>query len=448
MKKIVLLFMLLIPNIVLASTHYSDFRKIDYVEEVDNDLIKINEIKLYNTYHKEYIDKGYLEENNELIKDEDDFIEIVENENILFSTNLPGTSEIALSFLDNNIRIYELEVYYEDEKINYTTNSNYYIGQTVNNLKDNDISTYYTHKDSNVFLILYLGDYYDISLLTIKIYTELYDDISVFMEMNGLKKFTLHNNVDRWHIITFNKVTGNAQQYVYSDEIKKLYRYYDLLYEINNEYVPDGDNIILDDYIIKKEYYIRDRLVLKDNIIIDNIDYNIDDYIEFSSDNVTYNCNIDILNNGIYSCDFKLNDIEVSKDVIVSIENNNINKEIINDNLYENDFIVEEDKELSVFDEENDLKNGELDSSLELTGNIEKKEQLIINEESNNLKNDIVVLNNVNEEQSETINEEIVNDDINDLAENNKKIINIIKVFICILFILLDVLAIIKRKKK
>ena len=76
MKKIltIILISLSFMKNIFAETINGEYYKVDGSNLTESDEIKIDKYKVYNTYDIERIDIGYLEENKEYIKDENDFI--------------------------------------------------------------------------------------------------------------------------------------------------------------------------------------------------------------------------------------------------------------------------------------------------------------------------------------------------------------------------------------
>ena len=69
MKKIILFIsLILFIRNVDAETFYGTYYKVDNIYNEPTDEIKKEEYKLYNTYKINFIDLGYLQENNEYVK--------------------------------------------------------------------------------------------------------------------------------------------------------------------------------------------------------------------------------------------------------------------------------------------------------------------------------------------------------------------------------------------
>jgi len=426
MKKVVLIIILFFSffNYVKGETYYGEYRLVSDIGSYTNDLLKIETTKLYNTYKNNYIDMGYMIDNSDYIKDENDYKEDYTNINenelgdeyIKIKTNDNKTTSIIIDDLDNDLLINEIEIYNQDKKIYFD-----FLGpnkEVLKKIKDTDLNTYINLKDTNgAYITLYNS--YKISDITIMFYTsDIVDSELKLILSDTTPTITLHKNKNK-HIITFNNDLEDEIIYEFKG-FKKLYRYFKEEKEILNNYVETGDNIVLEDYIEINDYYIRDKLVLKDNIIIESKSDKITDFIEYSSNEVNINCNIDYSVNGIYNCSFLLNDIFVEKDVTVNIlDINEISEEKIE--LKEQENIVEEQKEKiieQVIEEPEDEIN-ELDNNIKTEKKIKK-------------------LNNIITPTKVKIDED----------NNKEKLINIIKYIIIINLIFVEIILFIKKKKK
>ena len=247
-KKIILLLILLFPTSVFASDYIRVFEPC-----VESDICKIEEIKKYNTYSLNRIDMGYLSDNNEYIKDSNDYIVSYGDEVINIHTYQPSVSKIIFTYVPPELKIYEIEVYYNNVKIDYTPR----ISNSLELLKrfyDNDFDTYYSHDNYQKALVLILDKEYDTKDLVIKMYTKKQDNYTISLDMKDA--IILNNDRDRWHIIKIDSHIIEPTFYSINEE--KKYRYYKEEKIINNIYEPDGDNLILDDYITEYIYYKKE----------------------------------------------------------------------------------------------------------------------------------------------------------------------------------------------
>ena len=323
MKKIITILILFIcfGSNVYASTYYSDYKYIGTNEIELNDEVSVEEIKLYNTYTLEYKDLGYIEENDLYIKDENDYIlnnsfveDYIENseEVVIIPTSNFQTCSIKINNLGLNTRISEIELIYNDKKIDYKFMYNNI--SNSKNIKDNDYNTYATILSNKAYIRFETSINFSIHKLKIVIHTLEQNIDSTFDIELGYDIYNIHLRNNKKHMYTFKDIDNIEYKYLKSD---KLYRCYEEVKVKNNVYVTSGDNLLLDDYKYVKKYYKRDKLVLSDNNIINDSYNSVNSFIEYSSDDVIIDCDIDYLKNGIYKCVYKLNDIEVEKDIIV-----------------------------------------------------------------------------------------------------------------------------------
>ena len=285
MKKI-LIVIFLFPIIVKAETFYSDYKLTKSLDNLDKDLYKIETIKKYNTFNYIKKDLGYLEENNNYIKDEKDYIEkTIESSNydenkeqniIIHPYVYNKTNSIYISFKYQHfyLKIYEVEVYVNDKKINYTTNLD-----IAKNIMDNDYNTYYIPFLWFKSIGIFFEETYDLNDIKLIIYASSTTDESISIDtMFGYKINLNKNNTKKYNI--YFKFDNNYKVDYYYLSKEKLYKYYYLEKEILNKYEEYNPNInlILNDYIVEKKYYKRDKLVLKDKIIFKNKSDNINMY--------------------------------------------------------------------------------------------------------------------------------------------------------------------------
>lgn len=344
MKKIFILlslFMFIFIIEVKAETFYSDYYKVETIDGLKEDEVSVETFKLYNTYKIEYEDLGYIEENNKFIKDEKDYIlKDIETDSSsgdeYININLNHIDQfktgIKFNIVTTNTKFSEIEIYNNDEKLMYETTDLH----DISNLYDNNLDTYYEHQ--NTLQNIRFGFFNRCNLEEIKfvIYTKANSiNTKFFLYTDPRIYINLDNSVDRKHIITFKIDDSNVSKvdYSYIDKIK-LFRHYKKNEIVLNEFVIGGENIILDDYKIENVYYKRDKIILNDELIINNRNIKVEDFIEYSNGEVTIDCNLDYYTNGIYKCNFNLNDLNIEKNIVVDInENVEFNKEIIIDNI-------------------------------------------------------------------------------------------------------------------
>lgn len=478
MKKVLVVFIfsfsIFIRN-TYAETFYGEYYKVDNIDGLNEDLIKIDSYKIYNTFKLEYEDMGYMMENDDYLKDEDDYIyeESLVNEyrdsdtHIKINTTYENMDILHFNYLSENIKIYEVEFYYKNEKINYTINNlNHFLDINqldITNINDGNYDTYYTniitHQYLRACISFNLLKMYNLNDLKIVVYTKQGDNSDITMVLDNYKYFELYNNIDRKHIITFNtvdKVNENVE-YFYKERIK-LYKYYKENKIILNNYVREGDNLILDDYNIVNEYYKRDKIILKDDFIINNKDMTIDDFIEYSSGNLVKDCDINYDVNGKYNCKFILNDIKIEKEVIVDIEDN---YEVFKENVYE--IIKDNTLENKTIEEKNNTDNKlinhtvvyeEINESTNIIDNTNKEEKTKLKKKNNTKKVSMPKKENKNDDLTDEKKCEInlkhnKNEKLIKLENSKKDKLNIIfKILLFIIIFFLEILFIIKKKKR
>lgn len=449
MKKIILILSLIIfAKNVNAETFYGNYYKVEQLENEQTDEIKIDSYKTYNTYEIIYKDLGYLEENQLYIKDENDYIEemvdttkdnIYGDEYIIISTLSLKRNTIFFGNIDTNFKISEIEIYYKDKKIDYMVNDE----NLYPNINDNDLNTIFENKRSNGNLVLRLNEFYDSKDLKVILYTpeNSHSTFKIYLE----NKVPIEINNSKKHIITFNNEESSIEALYEYKEINRLYKYYDEQKNIKNIYVQNGENLLLDDYKIINIFYKRDKLILSDSLKINTKEQDINSFILYSSNNVITNHNVDYTKNGVYKCEFILNDIKVTKDIIVDIKENNAFEEIISK---ENNAIEE------IISKEN-IKtiNNKTNNNIELN-RIIKKEKIkpkttIKKTTTNNIKKTTEIYkttSNIKKNTEINKTKQVKNDTkiIKKIKLNNR----IIRMIILIIFIILEIIIMYKKKKR
>lgn len=422
MKKI-LIVIFLFPIIVKAETFYSDYKLTKSLDNLDKDLYKIETIKKYNTFNYIKKDLGYLEENNNYIKDEKDYIEKTiessnydenKEQNIIihpYVNNKTNSIYISFKYQHFYLKIYEVEVYVNDKKINYTTNLD-----IAKNIMDNDYNTYYIPFLWFKSIGIFFEETYDLNDIKLIIYASSTIDESISIDtMFGYKINLNKNNTKKYNI--YFKFDNNYKVDYYYLSKEKLYKYYYLEKEILHKYEEYNPNInlILNDYIVEKKYYKRDKLVLKDKIIFKNKSDNIEDFIEYKTDNVSYTCDINKEINGNYLCEFKIGNKVYLKRVIVDI----YDKEDSNSNILENGNNFE--------NKTYQVKN--------INYNKKTTKKKIINNKK--------VINKTNTLNKKNINNNINNDNVIELNDNKN---NYLKILIILILMCINIFLIKKSK--
>lgn len=487
MKKvlvvIVLSFCIFVKN-TYAETFYGEYHKVDNIEGLNEDEIKKDSYKMYNSYELEYEDMGYLEDNEEYIKDENDYIEeknIVDfvgngDEYIKINTTVSGNRKITFNKFSDNLKIYEIEIYIGDEKLEYEISNKTlfesYGQMDIGNINDGDYNTFYLNNSSlnDLHIVLKFNKVYNFKEMKIIVYTEEWEDGKFTLLLERYKHIVLNNTVDRKHVITFNVVDTYVDdvEYSYMNIVKK-YKYYKEDKKLLNNYIRDGVNIILDDYKVVDEYYRRDKLILSDNLVIKSIEDNLDNFILYSSRNVEKDCDINYDINGEYKCNFILNDIKVEKKVVVDIkENNAILKDETNTYFYEsiNDKEVYIDDEIKVENKEN-VENEVIDNkkdNVEIIGIYEVKNSELVNKNENTYSNKyeknngliqketVKKISNLKDDIKHNIEEitleKVIKKENNNNIKSRKDNYRINKIIIFVVVFLLEILFIIKKKKR
>ena len=192
-RKILYALILFIPLIVNAeekfytSYYLKESNSVNYKEE--SETIKREEIKLYNTYILQRKDKGYFENNNEYIKDENDYIE----ETVYYQTKK-----------DNTIQ----HIYYEQEEdvlVNKFQIRNF---STSGQAKIESIKIY--HKNELI---------YESSTDIITVYTKLIFNLNDFYNLKDIKIDILINDPKKWIF------SGTLTAYSENSQVDNKFKY-------------------------------------------------------------------------------------------------------------------------------------------------------------------------------------------------------------------------------
>ena len=398
MKRKLLFFIMcfLFSTYVNAETFYSDYGEFsDYSEQYlsSNDTTYVEVQRKYKIYKEIYNEGGYYIENQNPsylpFINKNDYMEtqysswtkenpenilnrIIEQKMIYEYNNMQKIRYIHLYDFYGSygvFRISELEVYNGDEKINFTLycegcNSNFNNHITNNEIYEN--RSYITNETG--YLRIDLGDYYDLSFITLRTY--LFDvgyDVKSF-SVNYTKDSAFNSRVyasanleyyfsyDKCaeikpfdtDIDDYNVVDPEWQDSIISDSFIEptktrkvsnyiLYRYKDIKYKYFNYekeyadgyYVNSNENYPLIDYDNYKDYYrykVRDKVVINDKLEINFYDFDLKNFIlESTIDNINIESNIDYNKNGMYDIVFKLPFKTVQKKVTVFIFDNDYN---------------------------------------------------------------------------------------------------------------------------
>ena len=479
MKKILwLIFLCLIINKVDAKVYYSEYSEFSSFQEEEVtssdtiDVIKeerylwyknvetMGDYKLYNATDN-FSDDCYLTEftdwNNKKI---DNVGYIYEERNIYNYTMAKGVRYIHLYNLQGSygsFRIPELDIKYKDKSINYT----YTCEGCLEGFDDYIHNGIYEENKSYIAnggsLIIDLGKEYPIHLIDIVFYIfdlgnsdKLYT-IGYSTDKNNLlysKQYNLQfadeywkNAVKRVHntdelstsIWQYNEVYSGLKNndFVINKESIKQYRYQEKwckVYEISKEYsdyskdpIGDYNNKLEDSLKYFYSYRTRDKLDL-DIKEITEINFDLNNFIISSSDEVKINSNINWNKNGIYDISFQVNDLIVNEKVKLNIEANTIEelKELIDS--------IKKDYENKIKELEEQLNNCKLDKDclnkkiIELNNLVKQYEEEVfnLNNQILNYQNKINSLENLNNIYLDKINE--LEDDIKNLNNGIRNI--------------------------
>ena len=393
MKKILwLIFLCLIVNKVDAKVYYSEYSEFSPFQEeaiISSDTIDVikearylwykdtkilGEYKLYNDID-DFSDNCYMTEFTDWDNLKIDNIGYVyEERNSYNYTMAKGVRYIHLYNLQGSygsFRIPELDIKYKDKSINYT----YTCEGCLEDFDDYIHNGIYEENESYItnggYLIIDLGREYPIHLIDVifyifdlgnsdKLYTIGYskDKKNLLYSKSYNLKFSdeyWKNAVKRIHnaddidtkIWQYNELNTSPKDndYVIKEERIKQYRYQEKwckVYILEKEYSNYSKEPV-NDYINKVEeslkhfysYRTRDKLEIDIKEITEK-NFDLNNFIIYSSDDVNINSNINWNKNGIYNISFQINDLIVNEKVKLNIESNTIEElnEIIKD--YEN----------------------------------------------------------------------------------------------------------------
>ena len=376
MKKIIILILLLLSfNIRIKAldydTYYSDYRDYsDYREEeiIEDDLIDVDVEKRYRWYKEvrdgDYVKVGddgyqYVDYSNYTLTDFSDWDngiidsnddKIVETRTKYRAKKVKPINKFLIGQFDVNggsTNVSSIKIYYEDSEIDYNI---LYLD------KKTDIGV-----SENLFLYIELGDYYYLSDLTVEITSTEFDRVNSF-SVYALRSTDIDYVDDIYYIYEFSGNDNNVLKLSSSDfvmrnpsyeeevildnigdtayydvvDIINEYRYQDKLYysyNIKREYV-DGyyknlDGYLRDDndYKLYYRYRNRDRIDIANEIIIDDYNKKLDDFVSAST-SYKMRGDIDYYKNGKYYVKYITDFVEVDKEVIVDIMDNDIRESL------------------------------------------------------------------------------------------------------------------------
>jgi len=388
MKKIffILLFIFIQPNIIFANeiiysdySEYSEYKE-EYIES--SDLIDVKEEKRYLWYKEEKIIKDYelYNENNNYNLDDCYDTEYSEWTNYYEEKigrayeerkvyNYELSKPIRYIHLTNlygsydAFRMPELIVKINGEVINYAytcvgchddfskyiNNGIYAENESyINNGGTLIIDLRKEYPAHNVEVIFYIFDMgaddkkytisYSLDMTNIyasKEFTYKFNDLywkDSRMFSHNIKDLGFDKNLWSYNRTYYEPIES---EYIINENIYTEYRYketYCKTYTINKVYSPTYTKEQYEDFNIKDEtkekifysYRTRDKLELKDDFYINSYNYNLNDFVIYSSSDYEIITDLDINKNGTYNITFKTNNIEVNKILQVYIKENQI----------------------------------------------------------------------------------------------------------------------------
>ncbi len=381
MKKILwLIFLVLIINKVDAKVYYSDYSDYSPFQEEEVlssdtiDVIKeerylwykdkeiLGDYKLYNEVDK-FSNDCYLTDYTDWSNQKIDNVGYVYDSRTKYNyTMAKGIRYIHLFDLQGSygsFRITELDIKYKNKSINYTYTCEGCFGDFDDYIHNGIYEENKSYISNGGSLIIDLGKEYPIHLVetvfyifdlgdTDKLYTIGYstDKKNLIYSKQYKLKFSDENwvnSVKRVH--NSDEINTSIWQYKESSTglrnndfvVKKEnvteYRYQEKwckVYETVQEY-SDYSKEPVDDYINKIDdslkyfysYRKRDKLELDIKEITDK-NFDLNNFVISSSDEVKINNNIDWNKNGTYKVSFQVNDLKVDENVVLNVESNTI----------------------------------------------------------------------------------------------------------------------------
>ena len=493
MKKILWLIFLsfLIVTNVDAKVYYSDYSDFSQFQEEEvfpsdtvdvikekmylwyKNVNKLGDYKLYNNVDS-FSNDCYMTEFTDWSNQKIDNAGYnYEERKAYYYTMAKGIRYIHLYNLQGSygsFRIPELDIQYKDKSIKYTYTCNDCLegfDDYINNGIYEENESYIANGGS---LIIDLGKEYPFHLIDVIFY--------IFDLGNSDKTYTIGYSTDKENLLYYKQYVlqfsdeywSNAvKRFHNSDEIDdsiwkynetyvglrnndfvinkesiKQYRYQEKwckVYETFKEYSEYSKEPI-EDYIYRVDdslkyfysYRVRDKLEL-DIKEITSKDFNLNDFIVTSTDEVLINDDINWDKNGIYNVSFKLNNINVKEEVVLNVESNTISEltekiKYLEEQL--NKLKIEKEKSLQLQENLNkeiiSLKEQLYNCSLEKEKEIQNQNNLndFYTSKTNELEEDIKNLNesigSIIKEKENLNNSNVLK--INDLEKNITKLNN------------------------
>ncbi len=377
LKKIlwlVFLFPLFLGS-VNAETFYSDYKKVDEVLE-ESDMVKKESEKLYRYYElKNSTEKklydGTLGNNCEnktgswqsnKINDVSVVNEEVKN---TYSYNIAKPVRyIHLTNLNGSygaLRMTELEIFYKGEKIDYTYECQGCLEGFDDYINNNIWDENESYIKNGGFLIVDLGREYPVHLIDVvfylfdlgtdtKTYTigfskdknNLYSVKNRELEFSDVHWSNSKEILENVYTIKLNdyRTQKETEEDITNDYvmgkflISTKYRYtqkwceYDIekkeYYDGYFKEKPSDTAIKSDEFITKDTFYYRDKIEIKDDLIINNKNQKLEDFILYSSSDYKLESNVNLNKNGKYNLSIITPYNTFNKEITVDIKDNTI----------------------------------------------------------------------------------------------------------------------------
>ena len=389
MKKIIIFLSVLLINISIQAleydTYYSDYGDFsDYIEEeIIGDDLKEVEIETRYKWYKEIKEGDYLKRNTSYkYVDYDrytysDFSEwmdnadysddkLVETRNIYYAKKIKPINRILIQEFDidgSSVNIESIKIYYQGNEIDYKirfldrkTNigvskdlflfidleEDYYLSDLNIEIVSNEFNrinsfTIYALRTTEIkgtYLIFYTYDFEGSNSNVLNLSTADFTIINPSYEKDDIL-YTIEDTKDY-------DVVDTITQYRYRD---KLYYFYNIRREYADGYYKNLDGYLKDNsnYKLYYRYKSRDKIEVADEIIIDSYDVKLTDLVK-STTNYEIDSNINYYKNGKYYVKYITDFIEVEREVIVDIIDNDIRESINNLNQQYNNLQKEYDK--------------------------------------------------------------------------------------------------------
>lgn len=493
MKKILWLIFLsfLIVTNVDAKVYYSDYSDFSQFQEEEvfpsdtvdvikekmylwyKNVNKLGDYKLYNNVDS-FSNDCYMTEFTDWSNQKIDNAGYnYEERNAYYYTMAKGIRYIHLYNLQGSygsFRIPELDIQYKDKSIKYTYTCNGCLegfDDYINNGIYEENESYIANGGS---LIIDLGKEYPFHLIDVIFY--------IFDLGNSDKTYTIGYSTDKENLLYYKQYVLQFSDEYWSNAVKRfhnsdeiddsIWKYNETYVGLrNNDFVINKESIKqyryqekwckvyepfkeyseyskepIEDYIYRVDdslkyfysYRVRDKLEL-DIEEITSKDFNLNDFIVTSTDEVLISDNINWDKNGIYNVSFKLNNINVKEEVVLNVESNTIsdlNKKIKYLEEQLNKLKIEKEKSLQLQENLNkeiiSLKEQLYNCSLEKEKEIQNQNNLndFYTSKTNELEEDIKNLNesigSIIKEKENLNNSNVLK--INDLEKNITKLNN------------------------